>query len=363
MSSSLSASNLTAFATQVLEAVGTPPGNASLIAKSLVGADLRGHDSHGVRRLVPYVALARAGTLRVAAEPKVIPGTPPAVAIVDGQNAFGQLTAGRATAELIRRVEQTSIAVAVLRNCQHIGRLGEYVEQVASAGHIALAMANADPTVAPWGGRERLLGTNPFAWSVPVVDGAAPLVVDFATSATAEGKLAVARAEGRQVPEGLVIDADGHPSTNPADFYSGGALLPFGGHKGYGLGLIADVVAGLLSGTGSASAPGYDGTFGTVFIAIKTATFIDIDSFTLDVERLRERIRGGAPQPGTEQVLVPGEPEWNTLLHRMEHGVALAAGTIDQLDMLAIELGMPTLETRHVSASRPAATDTDTRRS
>ncbi|MDF2824824.1 MAG: dehydrogenase [Mycobacterium sp.] len=315
-----------------------------MVAGSLVESNLRGHDSHGVRRLVPYIALAREGTLDVAAEPTVVAGTPPAVAIVDGQNAFGQLTATLATTELIQRVEQTSISVAVLRNCQHIGRLGEYVEDVAGAGYIAMAMANADPTVAPWGGRERTLGTNPFAWAVPVADGAAPLVVDFATSATAEGKLAVSRAQGESVPAGLIVDADGHPSTDPADFYAGGALLPFGGHKGYGLGLVADVVAGLLSGTGSASSPDYDGTFGTVFIAIKTATFVDLDTFTREVEQLRHRVHSGAPSPGTEQVLIPGEPEWTTRRRRTEHGIELPPGTVTQLDDLAHELGVPTLE-------------------
>jgi LDH2 family malate/lactate/ureidoglycolate dehydrogenase len=344
LSPSFTASELLSFATQVLTALGTPAVNAATIAESLVESDLRGHDSHGVRRLTPYAALARSGVLSVAAEPRVLPDTPPAVAIVDGQHAFGQLTARTATEELIRKVEQTSIAIAVLRRCQHIGRLGEYVERVAGAGHIGMAMANADPTVAPWGGRERMLGTNPFAWAVPVADTAAPLVVDFATSATAEGKLAVARAAGRQVPEGLLVDADGAPSTDPGDFYAGGALLPFGGHKGYGLGLIADVVAGLLSATGSASAPGYDGTFGTVLIAVRTATFIDVDTFTADVEALRTRLHAGAPAPGVDMVLMPGEPEWTTRAQRLEHGVALAAGTITELNRLATELGVPTLD-------------------
>jgi uncharacterized oxidoreductase len=346
----LPAQALGGFATSVLTALGTPAANAEVVARSLVESDLRGHDSHGVRRLVPYAALARAGTVRVDAEPRVLPGTPPAVAVIDGQDAFGQLTARAGTTELVRRVETTGIAVAVLRRCRHVGRLGEYVEQVAGAGSIAMALANADPTVAPWGGRDRMLGTNPFAWAVPVADGAVPLVVDFATSATAEGKLAVARGAGQQVPPGLVIDADGKPTTDPADFYAGGALLPVGGHKGYGLGLVADVVAGLLSGTGSVSAPGYDGTFGTVLIAVRTATFVDVDAFTRDVEALRARLHAVAPVPGTERVLVPGEPEWSTRASRLEHGIPLAPGTRDDLDRLAAELGVPA-----VSASEPTS--------
>jgi LDH2 family malate/lactate/ureidoglycolate dehydrogenase len=337
----LPAPDLGGFATSVLTALGAPAATAELVARSLVESDLRGHDSHGVRRLVPYAALVRAGTVRATAEPRVLPGTPPAVAVVDGQDAFGQLTARAGTAEVVRRAEQAGVAVAVLRRCQHVGRLGEYVEEVAAAGHVAMALANADPTVAPWGGRDRMLGTNPFAWAVPVAEGAVPLVVDFATSATAEGKLGVARAAGQQVPPGLIVDADGQPTTDPDDFYAGGALLPFGGHKGYGLGLVADVVAGLLSGTGSASAPGYDGTFGTVLIAVRTATFVDVDEFTRDVERLRARLRAGAPAPGTERVLVPGEPEWTTRASRLEHGIALAPGTRDELDQLAAELGVP----------------------
>ena len=349
----LFASDLTGFAVTVLTALGTPPATAEVVARSLVESDLRGHDSHGVRRLVPYAALARSGALQVAAEPRVLPDTPPAVAIVDGQDAFGQLTALMASTELVRRVRQTGIAIAVLRRCQHTGRLGEYVERIADAGHIALAMANADPTVAPWGGRDRMLGTNPYACAVPVPGGAAPLVVDFATSAIAEGKLAIARAAGKKVPAGLVVDADGHATTDPDDFYAGGALLPFGGHKGYGLGLIADLVAGLLSGAGSASSPEYGGSFGTVLIAVNTAAFVDVETFANDVERLRDRLHTSAPASDSERVLVPGEPEWATRTHRLEHGIAVAPRILDDLDRLAAEVGVPGLGSTSSSTAEP----------
>ena len=236
--------------------------------------------------------------------------------------------------------------MAALRRCRHVGRLGEYVEHVAAAGLVGFALANADPMVAPWGGRSRMFGTNPLAWAVPTGPDAPPLVVDFATSATAEGKVAVARSRHDTLADGLVADSAGNPSTDPEDLYAGGALLPMGQHKGYGLGLVADLVGGLLSGTGSATASGYDGTFGTVLVAIDVAAFTDPEAFRREVEELRARVHTTPTAPGVDTVLVPGEPEWQARSERLATGVPLAAETRDELDTLATRLGVPPLPTR-----------------
>ncbi|MCK6065447.1 MULTISPECIES: Ldh family oxidoreductase [Microbacterium] len=333
----LDAESLRKWAHGLLESLGAPEQTAATVSQSLVEADLRGHDSHGVRRIAPYADFIRQGRLDPAAVPSVIEAPAPAVARVDGANAFGQLTARLGAGEAATRAGRYGVGAAVLSRCQHVGRLGEYVERIAEQGLVGFALANADPTVAAWGGRTRLLGTNPLAWAVPAGRGAAPVVVDFATSATAEGKLAVAVANGATIPEGLVLDANGRGTTDPGDFYAGGSLLPFGGHKGYGLGLIADVVGGLLSRTGSASSPSYDGTFGTVLIALDVAAFVDADEFSAEVEALRARVHGSEPADGSQGVLVPGEPEWDTRRQRLATGITIAPGTVEALDRLATE--------------------------
>lgn len=331
------AARLGIWARDLLQSLGAPRGTAETVAASLVEADLRGHDSHGVRRIAPYADLIREGRLDPGATPVVVPTSARAVARIDGANSFGQLTARRGADEAADRAADFGIGTAVLSRCLHVGRLGEYVEQMAHRGMAGLAVANADPTVAPWGGRTRILGTNPLAWAVPTAPGTAPVVVDFATSATAEGKLAVSVAQGASIPQGLVVDREGQPTTDPRDFYAGGALLPFGGHKGYGLGVIADIVAGLLSGTGSASSPAYDGTFGTLLVAIDVSAFVEVDLFTSEVEQLRDRIHRSEPAEGSHGILLPGEPEWGTRAQRQRSGITIAPGTVEALDRLAAE--------------------------
>lgn len=341
----LGSSPAIAFASAVLGALGATRDPAERVARSLVGSDLRGHGSHGIRRLVMYADQVRAGELDPTAEPTVEADTPPAVAIVDGHRAFGQLTGWAAVEALRDRVPRTAVGCAVLRRCQHVGRLGEYVEALADRGLVGMAFANADPTVAPWGGRDRMLGTNPTAWAAPVAPGAAPFVVDFATSATAEGKLSVARDRGEAVPEGLLVDPVGDDSTDPEDFYRGGALLTFGGHKGYGLSAAFDLVAGLLSGTGSASDPAYAGGFGTVLIALDVGAFVDPDTFTAEVEAFRKRVHASTPRSDGVPVLVPGEPEWQAYQQAQRDGITLADSTVADLDHLAATLDVPTLTT------------------
>lgn len=334
---------LESWAGELLASLGAPASTARVVSSSLVASDVRGHDSHGVRRLRPYADLIAQGRLDVTAVPGVVADTPPAVARIDGSHAFGQLTARRGAHEAADRAAKMGIGLAVLGRCEHVGRLGEYVELIAERGYVGYAFANADPTVAAWGGRSRLLGTNPLAWAVPTPVGAAPVVVDFATSATAEGKLAVAVARGESVSEGLVVDAEGDATTDPRDFYDGGALLPFGGHKGYGLGLVADLVAGLFSGTGSASSPDYDGTFGTVLIAIDVEPFLPREEFVSQVELLRDRVHSSAPVTGFRGVVLPGEPEWGVREERLASGIILAPGTVAALDDLAAQQGVRAL--------------------
>jgi uncharacterized oxidoreductase len=328
---------LAELARSVLTAVGATGPIAGTVADSLVDADLCGHDSHGVRRLVPYVAAVESGLVDPRAEPTVrqVAG---ATAVVDGHRGFGQPAARRAVGEALSLVGRHHVGAVVIRECNHIGRLGEYVEALARRGMIGLAFCNVDPTVAPFGGRERRLGTNPLAWAAPG-GPEGPVVLDWATAATAEGKLAVALARGEAAAPGAVLDAGGAPTTDPAAFYDGGALLPFGGHKGYGLGVLIEIVGGLLSGAGISSLPGYAGTSGPVLVALDVAAFVPTGHFEQQVAEFRRVLRATPPARGSAGVQVPGEPEARARAERTRDGIPVPAAIWQELTELAGRVG------------------------
>jgi LDH2 family malate/lactate/ureidoglycolate dehydrogenase len=327
------AEDLLRLAQEVLRAAGASEDTARTVAASLVEANLCGHDSHGVRRLVPYVQFVQAGHVDPTAEPAV-EHRRGAIAIVDGRRGFGQPAARLAVAELTVLAREHGVGAVAIRRGNHIGRLGEYVEALAQAGLAAQAFCNADPTVAPFGGRERRLGTNPLAWAAPRRPPAPPLVMDWATSAIAEGKLAVARARGEQAPDGVLVTADGEPSRNPDAFYDGGALLPFGAHKGSGLSVMIELVGGVLSGAGVSTLDGHDEGNGTVLIALDVGAFGPRESFEDQAEAFCAALAGTAPARGFDEVLVPGEIERRTRAQRARDGVPIPATTWSELEAL-----------------------------
>jgi len=313
------AEELLDLAAAILTGVGTPEVEAKIVAESLVRSNLLGHDSHGIRRLVKYVAEVHRGRIDPYARPEV-EHTRPGAVVVHGRRAFGQLSAGRAVQELLAL---GGVGVAVIRECNHIGRVGEYVAELAERDFVAVAFGNTSSSVAPYGGRERRLGTNPLAWAVPRERGRPPVVMDWATSVVAEGKLGVARDRGERVADGLVRDASGRMSTDPNDFYDGGMLLPFGDHKGYGLSVLIELVSGLLTGAGIGGMPGYSGDFGTVLIAFAIDTFQPSDEFRARTEEFCRRLAETPPAHGHTEVLVPGEPEERTRAVRERSGVPI----------------------------------------
>ena len=184
-----------------------------------------------------------------------------------------------------------------------------------------------------------MMGTNPMAYSVPRAPGENPILLDFATSGVAEGKLMVARDKGAEVAPGLIINKEGNAATDPNDYFNGGALLPFGLHKGYGLSLMCELIGGALSGTGPSALPDFDGGNGTLMMALKIEAFTSPDQFTDQVERLYGAIRAAPPKPGVDAVLMPGDPERKTRAYRLEHGVQLPERTWEEIQALARELG------------------------
>jgi LDH2 family malate/lactate/ureidoglycolate dehydrogenase len=326
MESTHDATDLLHLARDVLEGAGAPPATAATVAESLLESNLRGHDSHGVRRLTPYLEAVNDGRVDPAAEPEVIQRRG-AIVIVDGKKGFGQPAARLAADELKSLAKEHGVAAAAIQRANHVGRLGEWVEQLADDGLIGIAFCNAEPTVAPFGGSERRLGTNPIAWATP---GKPPLVMDWSTATMPEGKLAVARARGEKVPHGVLVDKDGEPSRDPDDFYAGGALLPLGAHKGSGLSVMIQLV-GALAGTGTSGEQGAAAN-GTIIIALDPQAFTH--DFDEEADAFTAALAATRPARGFDAVLVPGEIERRTRARRAQEGVPLPAATWSELEAL-----------------------------
>jgi len=299
-------SDMRTVAARILANVGTPDERALSVAESLVKAQEVGHASHGVIRLVEYVSFVQKGTVITDATPSVISDRG-ATAMIDGSWGWGQIACKFAVGILKKKTEEFGTATITIKNVNHIGRLGEYVENLASDGLVAMMWCNSDPSVAAFGGRERLFGTNPFAAAIP--SEGEPMVIDFATAASAEGKLRVARANGQKIPLGIVVDKDGKESTEPEAFYSGGALLPFGGHKGYCMSLLIELVGGALSGGHPSTTQAYSRGNGTVLTAYDPKFFAGDQGFADDIKESVKKIKSTTPVDPKRPVLLPGEVE------------------------------------------------------
>ncbi len=338
----IEASKLADFVCRIFQAVGATEDTARLVADSLVTSDLAGHASHGVIRVPQYLDAIATGGMDPAAEP-VIAHETATVARVDARRGFGQLGAHFAMSVAIEKARSQGVAAVGLFNCYHVGRLGEWVEMAAKQAMIGLAFGNGGRpggAVAPYGGAERVLGTNPIAAAVPVA-GRPPIVIDFATSATAEGKVRVARNRGQRVPEGWILDAQGRPSTDPYDFYEGGVLLPAAGHKGYGLSLLVEFLGGVLTGRGCPALPGFLPGNGVLFLVLSIETFRPVDAFLEEGAALCDRIKAVPPAEGFDEVLLPGEPERRAAERRQREGVPVDEATWSQLVEAAAELEVP----------------------
>jgi uncharacterized oxidoreductase len=296
--------DLIALSTAILVATGTPPERAGAVARSLVDANLAGHDSHGILRLPSYVEFAERGEVHPAAEPEIV-FERGAVARVDGCRGWGQLAAQLGTETAIRLARTHGVGVVIVDRAGHVGRIGEWVETIAAAGLVGHALCNAEPAVAPPGTGIRALGTNPLAWAIPRTGGD-PVLVDFATAELAEGKLRVAVSRGEQLKVPAVVDAQGRPSHDPADFYDGGALVPFGGHKGYALSVVAELLGrGFAAG---AVDDGRDTPYSLFILALDPAATGTSAGFLGAVDDWAGDVRGRAAEAGAE-VTLPGEPE------------------------------------------------------
>lgn len=337
------ASSLRSLGMAILEAIGTPPSTAASVVDHMVDANLVGYDSHGIHLLPVYVHDVHNGELRPAAEP-VVAWRRDAAALVSGEWGFGQHTSRFAMDLGIELARQAGIGIVGMVRLHHTGRVGAYVEQAARAGCAALAfVAGTGGAVqaAPWGGGRRAYGANPFGAGFPATDHD-HLVVDFATTTVAGGKVMIARATGSALPEGVLLDKDGHPSTDPEDLFQGGALLAFGEHKGYGLALAGEMLGRVLTGSDALGDPagGGDrfGRSGSTFIVI------DADLFRAgaaeEAARTFAAIRAVPPVNGGPPVRTPGEREARSRHDRALNGIDLPTVTLQALLDTARSVGV-----------------------
>ena len=326
------------FATQILQAVETPSETANCVADHLVDANLAGHDSHGVIRLPQYCAHVREGKVLPTAKATVVQETP-TTAVVDGQHGWGPGTAIFATRLAIEKATAVGLAAVLVRRAYHVGRVGVYPTLAADQGLIGITYCNVQGAsrMAPWGSSARRLSTNPIAFAVPTSDQ--PIVVDFASSAVAEGKVRLALNSGKSVPLGWVTAPDGTFSSNPKDVYENGALALLGGqqgHKGYGLAVAMDLLTGVLAGTGTSDMVDFYAN-SLLIQVIDPKCFCDPDEFRSNLEAYRQHVLS-APPIGETPVMMPGDPERKTRVHRLRHGIQIDEGVWGHLRKLADEL-------------------------
>ncbi|NIH78459.1 Ldh family oxidoreductase [Amycolatopsis viridis] len=333
--------DLTVFATRVLSSIGMPADHAAATAECLVSANLRGLDSHGVLRLLQYAETVREG--RVRPDPAVTVRRPRGGhPLVDAGGGYGYVPTLLAADLAVRTAAERGVGVAGVRNSHHFGMGATYVERIARAGLAGIVLSNTGPVLAPPGVRRPLLGNNPLAIAIPRRAPHPPIVLDMAMSQTAFGRIRLAAAESREIPEGWALDADGRPTTDARTALAAGLLAPMGGHKGFGLALIVDLLAGVLTGSRfGARADAHDhpdGGVGHLVIAISPELFLDRTEFETRVEELVGQLRAGDVR---DAVLLPGEREQHTERERRRHGIEISADLAAQLAALARTLGVP----------------------
>lgn len=339
----LDAGTLERVTRDIFARLGAPADDAAWIATLLVRANLRGHDSHGVIRIPQYVAAVTKGELNPTPKIAIVLETP-ALALIDGDRGFGQVVARRGIALAIDKARAQGLAAVTLRRTNHVGRLADYAELAAAAGLIGMLWVNAKGglNVAPWGGAARRLGTNPHAIAIPGPGGTVAMSHDFATSVWAEGKLRVKFNRGEAAPPGVMLNGRGEPSTDPKEYYTEppGSLLTAGGHKGYGLSLAVEILAGILSGTGAASAERGPFANGTLMLCLDPGRFLAPGDFHAQVADLLGYARSAPLAAGVKEILVPGEPEARTERERRARGVPLDDETWRQIRACAVEAGV-----------------------
>ncbi len=349
----IGAEALTAAIRAIFSRAGSSDREAKLVAENLVEANLTGHDSHGVGMVPRYIEALKEGGLRANQQLSVVTDSGPLL-MLDGKAGYGQVMAFDAMALGIERVAALGVAVVGLANSHHIGRIGAWAEQCIAAGYVSIHFVNviSKPVVAPFGGRDARFVTNPFCVGIPMTSGE-PIVLDFATSRIAMGKVRVALNKGERVKPETLLDAQGEPTTDPAALFNepSGAILAFGEHKGYGMAVICEILGGALAG-------------GVTLHSRPTERAIinNMLTFVVDPQRLgtaerlareaaafAEWVRASPPLSGVDRVRLAGEPERESRRARLAAGIPIDATTWQQIVDAAEQVGLPGAEVQRLA--------------
>ena len=306
---------------RILSRHGWGQDDAAIVAEVLVEAELRGRPTHGLLRVPGVVAR---GPAQRAERPRIVKQSS-CHAHIDGGGAPGYLVASRCAEIAIRKAKSHQFAIVGARNTTHTGMLGYYVSMAAKEGLVAIAFSNCSPMVAPWGGAEKVFGTNPIAIAFPARP---PVLIDMSTSATTMGEILEAKRAGDSIKEGTAVDRKGNPTQSP-DEAREGAILPFGEHKGYGLGLAVQLLSGVFVGAAPIPEPGTD--YGLLYLAMAKDLFASENDYTKGVAEVVERIKSSKRMRGVAEILVPGERAFRDRQRNLKEGIEVDAQLLEEL--------------------------------
>ena len=334
------AEELIAICRNVFQKLNIPAAEAEIVTRSMVDANRVGHDSHGVIHLAKYVRELEAGLIQPNAPTETLHESA-SIAVLDGNWGFGPVIATRAVELAIQKAKQTDISSVAVSRCNEAGRLGGYACLAADVEMIGLLVANdhgGGTCVAPHGGVEGRLSTNPIACAVPI-QGHDPIVLDMSTSVVASGKIRVKQHREEALPHGWLIDAEGKSTTNADDFYDvpPAALLPFGGiaaHKGFGLSVIVDILASALTGAGCSQGEDARVGNGLFVLVINVASFRGFPGFSAEIERFIEYLKSAKRAAGVDAIRMPGERGWAEQRKQEREGIPIDAETWQQIQAL-----------------------------
>lgn len=333
----------------ICAAGGSDDREARIVADNLVDANLTGHDSHGVGMIPTYITALKNGGVALNAHAEIVVDNG-AIVVIDGHSGYGQVIGQEAMAIGIERARLHGAAVVGLRNVHHIGRIGQWGEQCAAAGLVSTHHVNVvghPGSVAPFRGSDARYITNPYCAVMPGTDANPPTVLDFATSFVAMGKIRVARNKGEPAPEGALIDTEGRPSRDPSIMYTepkGGALMPFGEHKGYGMALLNEILPAAMTGAvGCRPETQFDPpkTINNMLSAIiDPMKLVSRERFNSEVDATIAHVKASPPADPAKPVLVPGDPERLSAAARRANGVPVDDETWREITAAAAAVGL-----------------------
>jgi len=325
----------------VFVAAGVSEERAAIVANSLVESNLVGHDSHGVLRVGSYVEMIERRSVDPFAEPEIVRSSA-TTAVVDGHNGLGIVVARQAMGMAMEKAAMHDVGLVVVEHLGHTGRMGEYAVQAAREGFVSLVMGGGPKpggNVAPYGGTSPVFNTNPLAWGLPASRYPA-VFLDLATSVAAWGKIQSAIDKDESIPEGWLLDAEGHPTTDPRDV-RGGTLLPFGGYKGSGLAFVVEALCGGLSSVSCAPLADYAGGHVLLMWTARVEAFQPLEAFRARIDGLVRAVKDARRAEGVEEILAPGELEWRTREQRLRDGLDIPPAAWDRIVAAGLRHGVP----------------------